>query len=80
MNNDSLNEKKYIRTGFAQRECPRCYGRGNESMSIFHKVQCEKCQGTGVVMVENFREEEMATQRKSDNDNQLRNTWLFGQA
>ena len=80
MNNDTLNEKKYIRTGFAQRECKRCYGTGNESMSIFHKVSCERCHGSGIEMIENFREEEMAIQRKldkSDNDGELRRAWLF---
>lgn len=81
MNNESLNEKRYVRTGFAQKTCPRCHGSGLDSMAIFTQVMCGKCRGDGVVMVENVREEEMATHKKADsgNNNERRNAWLFSE-
>jgi len=71
-----FQEKKYSKHGYEYIECPRCYGRGSESLSVFTKEPCGKCNGDGSIMVENTREMEMATQRQSDN-NEYKNKWLF---
>lgn len=71
-----FNEKRYSRHGFEYVECPRCYGRGSESMSVFTKDTCTKCDGTGAIMIESSREMEVASHRQSDS-NEHKNRWLF---
>jgi DnaJ-class molecular chaperone len=72
-----FNEKRYSKHGYEYVECPRCYGRGAESMGVFSKIDCPKCDGSGTLMVENSREMEMATHRQSDSNNEHKNRWLF---
>lgn len=71
-----FNEKKYSKHGYEYVECPRCYGRGVNSMGVFSKEDCPKCDGTGAIMVESSREMEVASHRQSDN-NEYKNKWLF---
>lgn len=72
-----FNEKRYSRHGFEYVECPRCYGRGSESASVFIKDTCTKCDGTGAIMIESSREMEVASHRHQDESNDRKNAWLF---
>lgn len=71
-----FQEKSYKKSGYEASECPRCYGKGSDSMSIFTKHDCPKCDGTGVIMWESSREVESTSHRQSEN-NERKNAWLF---
>jgi len=71
-----FQEKSYKRSGYEACECPKCYGKGSDSMSIFSKNECSKCEGTGVIMWESSREVEATNHKQSDN-NEYKNKWLF---
>lgn len=71
-----FQEKRYSKHGYQYVECPRCYGRGSESLSVFTKETCSKCNGDGSIMIESARDIEVARNEQSDN-NEYKNKWLF---
>jgi DnaJ-class molecular chaperone len=72
---EKTSEKSYTRSGYELYECPRCHGFGSEG--VFHKFSCEKCDGTGNIMIESKREVETASHRHQDDNNERKNAWLF---